>query len=325
MNTHKTNMTALVLALAAFGCDEDYGQDGDFVVDDAVAWRQTADNGMRINGMRINGMRINGMRINGDILQGDAGGDKVEIVSVDLPGSDEPAGTWIADGNLYVKTTGGAVLTGPALSNTIITLNVTEGGVTRQREVWIGQVQPSASQPAIWQYSANLWGEDIGWGPACTDGNGYPTQSFLLNDVWDPKSGKKLSPRPSGALTVACRGAALAKCVEFGYAPWKVKDGVSMADFHQACTRMVRADYCGDGQPHTVNGTKIHVLDPIGVQKVDPTVSYVVEAEWGPDGAVCLNPGNTRLANQTIGCQIPTCGASFASGGLIQSGKLVAP
>ena len=64
------------------------------------------------------------------------------------------------------------------------------------------------------------------------------------------------------------------------------------------------------------------VLDQIGVQNKDPYIKYAVEAEWGPNGAVCLNPGNTRLANQSIGCQIPTCGTSFASGGLIQSGKI---
>jgi hypothetical protein len=186
-------------------------------------------------------------------------------------------------------------------------------------------VQPSPSRPGLLLYNIDVFGEDIGWGPACTDANGFPTQSILLDDVWNPKTGAKISPRPAGAMTMACRGAALAKCVEFGYAPWKVQAGVSLADYHQACTRMVRADYCGDGQTHTVNGTKIHVLDQIGVQKVDPWAKYVIEAEWGPDGAVCLNPSNTRLANQTIGCKLPTCGTSFASGGLIQSGKLVAP
>jgi hypothetical protein len=124
-------------------------------------------------------------------------------------------------------------------------------------------------------------------------------------------------------VTFACRTAALAKCVEFGYRPWSVKSGTSLADHHQACTRMVRADYCGTGQAHTVSGTPVHVLDKLGVQTADPNVPYVVEAEWGPNGATCLNPANTRLPNQAIGCNLPTCGGSFASGGLIQSGKLV--
>ena len=86
---------------------------------------------------------------------------------------------------------------------------------------------------------------------------------------------------------------------------------------------MVRADYCGDGVTHTTNGTPIHVLDALGVQTVDAGVNYVVEAEWGPDGATCLNGSNTRHADQNIECDIPACGSSFASGGLIQSGKVL--
>ena len=73
----------------------------------------------------------------------------------------------------------------------------------------------------------------------------------------------------------------------------------------------------------TVNGTKIHVLDEQGVQKIDPNVTYKVEAEWGPEGAVCLNSANTRLSNQNIECQIPACGStSFSSGGILQSGRI---
>lgn len=322
MNTHKTNMVALALATVVFGCDERIVDDP---VEGDVSWRKAADNGMRMNGKRINGMRMNGMRMNGEALVGDTPGDSVTVVGVDLPVPEEMAGVSLANGTLSVLTTSGTVLTGPQLSNTAIKVAVTEGGVTSLREVWVGAIVASAAQPGLWLYAADLWDAVAGWQAACTDGDGHPTEAILLSDVWDPQSGDRITPRPAGALTLACRGAALAKCVEFGYAPWKTQPGVSMADYHQACTRMVRADYCGDGVPHTVNGTKIHVLDEIGVQKADPDVDYVVEAEWGPDGAVCLNPNNTRLADQSIGCQIPTCGASFASGGLLQSGKVLAP
>ena len=51
--------------------------------------------------------------------------------------------------------------------------------------------------------------------------------------------------------------------------------------------------------------------------------SYAVEAEWGPDGATCLNGSNARHPELNIACDIPACGASFASGGLIQSGKML--
>ena len=66
-------------------------------------------------------------------------------------------------------------------------------------------------------------------------------------------------------------------------------------------------------------------LDRWRVQDLDPELSFVIEAEWGPDGALCLNAANTRLDDVQVGCELPACGASFESGGLIQSGKIVAP
>jgi hypothetical protein len=59
------------------------------------------------------------------------------------------------------------------------------------------------------------------------------------------------------------------------------------------------------------------------VQNVEVGASYAVEAEWGPDGATCLNGGNARCPELNIDCDIPACGTSFASGGLIQSGKML--
>jgi hypothetical protein len=50
---------------------------------------------------------------------------------------------------------------------------------------------------------------------------------------------------------------------------------------------MLRADYCGDGVPHTVNGTQINIYDNAGVQA--DTESWVIDGEWTPDGALCFN------------------------------------
>ena len=67
---------------------------------------------------------------------------------------------------------------------------------------------------------------------------------------------------------------------------------VNLADHHQACTRMARADYCGDGVPHTLNNTPIDVYDRL-VPYIQTLASvgnkeWKVEAEWGPNGALCL-------------------------------------
>ena len=53
-----------------------------------------------------------------------------------------------------------------------------------------------------------------------------------------------------------------------------------------------RWDYCGEGLPHTINDTPIDILD-----RLSPTIQgeassgaegWGVEAEWGPDGALCI-------------------------------------
>jgi hypothetical protein len=92
-------------------------------------------------------------------------------------------------------------------------------------------------------------------------------------------------------VTIACTNGAIAKCIRLGYKPWKDAPDRPMRALHQACTRMIRADYCGDGRTHTKDGTNIDVFDSYGVQRraeTDPAIE-VFEAAWDADGAVYLN------------------------------------
>ena len=61
--------------------------------------------------------------------------------------------------------------------------------------------------------------------------------------------------------------------------------------YHAACVRMVRADYCGDGRPHTVDGTWIDIWDGLGIQTRDERDGHpeVFEAAWSPGGAAYLH------------------------------------
>lgn len=53
-----------------------------------------------------------------------------------------------------------------------------------------------------------------------------------------------------------------------------------------ACVRAVRADYCGNGVTHTVDGTPIELY---GIHESHTgTLPYVLEATWNDLGAVCL-------------------------------------
>lgn len=118
-----------------------------------------------------------------------------------------------------------------------------------------------------------------------------------LAGAWDFSSGDALG---GDRVTLACRGDVLAKCVEWGYQPWHSDE---LADLHQACTRMARADYCGDGTPMTIEGTPIDVYDSLGIQQ--QATDWAAEAEWGPDGATCISDGALRL--DLLGIAEPDC------------------
>lgn len=92
---------------------------------------------------------------------------------------------------------------------------------------------------------------------------------------------------------ITCTSGVIGKCVRFGYKPWKKgPNGESLWDYHQACTRLVRADYCGNGIGHTKEGTQIDIIDRI-FYKLDDNKTLAFEAGWGTDGAICL--AKTRL------------------------------
>ena len=90
-------------------------------------------------------------------------------------------------------------------------------------------------------------------------------------------------------ITVACTSGVIAKCVRWGYKPWQKVNGVSLWDYHQACTRMARADYCGNGISHTKDGTLIDVYDSLKIQHPEQNSDLPLEAAWGVNGALKLN------------------------------------
>jgi hypothetical protein len=135
------------------------------------------------------------------------------------------------------------------------------------------------------------------WLSLCFDHNGQPTEAIPIANYWDAATGDRIDD--PDAVTFACRDAVLAKCVEWGYRPWASVGGASLADTHQTCTRLARADYCGDGNAHTFNGTPIDVYDNHSPAIETPMTlaqpNWSLEAEWGPDGAVCVGE-HLRLA-----------------------------
>jgi hypothetical protein len=87
-----------------------------------------------------------------------------------------------------------------------------------------------------------------------------------------------------------------------GYSPWGSAPecrgpgdchALPLAALHQACTRLLRADYCGDGTSATRDGTLVDLWDTAGLE-ADTAPSWPFEAEWSEDGAACV--ASTRHA-----------------------------
>jgi hypothetical protein len=65
-------------------------------------------------------------------------------------------------------------------------------------------------------------------------------------------------------------------------------------DYLRACVRMVRADYCGNGESFTANGIGVDPIDRMGVVGGYRRLDWGTEAEWSVDGASCV--GAARVA-----------------------------
>lgn len=152
----------------------------------------------------------------------------------------------------------------------------------------IGDVELDATDPdqEIYLYTVLYQTEtSSSWQNLCVPDAEGVAKAIPLSGHWDA-TGAHID---DGGVTFACTNGVLAKCVRWGYKPWKSFEGNSLRDFHQACTRMARADYCGDGVGHTKNGTPINIYDRLKIQTPSPDTEMTFEAAWTPDGAMEIN------------------------------------
>lgn len=277
-NSRPMRLFVMLLAASFSGCDA--GQ--------PVGRNQGAlssSNGMHLNGMHLNGMHLNGMHLNGVALNG-----------MHLNGT-RLSGVRLEGTSLLAVREDGTTLSGAQLVGAELSAALSDGSALPLRIDAVDSA--SAPNDDLYTYQVSYASPDgSGWQPLCgVDATGAPVVAFPLSGVWDEREGV-----PGGGshasdpdwFTFACRGAAIAKCVEMGYRPWEIvlrcKDGncagVSLESHHQACTRMLRADYCGDGESWTLNGRVINVFDGLGLQT--DTESWSFEAEWSSEGARCM-------------------------------------
>ena len=177
-------------------------------------------------------------------------------------------------GDLKVAFDDGRTLKGEDLKGAIVTI----AGM-KDLKIADVQVDPMDKQHEIRLF--DLQQQDAGgeWKPICKQSYDGRTSALVMGE-----------PGDAAKITITCAAGNYGKCARFGYAPWRTApDGRSMALWHQACLKMLPADYGGDGVPHTVNGTMIDIFDFIGINSPTPTDDAMdFEAGWTPKGAVCV-------------------------------------
>jgi hypothetical protein len=239
--------------------------------------------------------------------------DLISPNGVSLNGID-PIG-FSANGAPISITISGPPLSGPDLVDSIWTGKLSDGTTAQLRVD--EALQGSGANRDVWSYRFAI---SIGdeWRSLCADTSDYHQFADSVGGTWNPAIGV-----PGGGaydasapqFSLACRGSSIAKCVEFGYKPW-----TGHADELAACVRALRADYCGNGSSYTVDGTLVNIFDDAGIQP--DSAAWVPEAEWTPNGAVCIsNPTDTRFSQDARvrpSCYPQTlkpknsCGSGFA-------------
>jgi hypothetical protein len=157
----------------------------------------------------------------------------------------------------------------------------------------------------LYTIEQNVDGTDA-WQPACGVDNDARQVAIPIAATWDDRGNRVES---STLFSFGCTTGVVAKCYRWGYRPWLTGYG-DLAAVHWACTRMARADYCGNGTSHTRNGTVINLWDntpspgPIESQGATP-LGMLFEAGWSTGGAVCLSHARWLLGGPIIALGCP--------------------
>jgi hypothetical protein len=249
--------------------------------------------GMNMQGMNMQGMNMQGMNMQGMNMQG------FELGNATLHGSNLQ-NVRVENGEL-VADRGAVTLRGTSLVGANLTAQAASAddpSIITEVDYRITAVAPEnpAYDPthtgSTYLYTLEQYVADTdSWQPACgADVDGLQV-AIPVTGTFDAHGNRVES---ASLFTFGCTTGVIAKCYRWGYRPWVTGYG-DLVDMHWTCTRLARADYCGDGTPHTHDGTWVNVWDrlpwpgPIQRHGFLPPFGMVFEAGWNHDGAVCLS------------------------------------
>jgi hypothetical protein len=279
MSKITTLLTLVALATGCVDVEPDLASDSEALqATNGVRLNGVRLNGVRLNGVSLNGVRLNGVRLNGVRLNG------VRLNGVSLVGSQITAIEGGVPQDLIGSRWDGVLSDGTVLPLRIDSIT---RGVDANRDVYMYRI---------------TYQTGTGWSDLCDPTAGSPTLSIAVPGTWNYDEGVPgggAYEQTSGNFTFACRGVAIAKCVEMGYKPW-----TGYATYLATCTRTLRGDFCGDGRPYTVDGTTINIYDSARIEL--DTQAWELEAEWSPNGAECISAARLTRFYQTVLTR-PTC------------------
>jgi hypothetical protein len=289
------NISCATLGMALCACG--------VVEDPATEISTTAQPGMTLQGMTLQGMTLQGMTLQGMTLQGmnldgaTLSGNTLQHLRVERGevvaerGSATLRGTALVGAHLYAQarnlTTGAA--TSVEYRITAISAEDSQYDPTNTGHTYVYTLEQLVGDTGAWQPAC----------PADTDGRRV---AIPLAAVWDEHGDRSVSP---SQFTFGCTTGVIAKCYRWGYRPWVTGYG-DLAAMHWTCTRLARGDYCGNGIPHTHDGTTINVWDtlpapgPIQRHGLLTPLGMIFEAGWNTGGAVCMSHARWALGDGDV-------------------------
>jgi hypothetical protein len=277
--------------------------------------------GINMQGINMQGINMQGMAMHGFLVDGATlGGAPLQNVHVERGevvaqiGNSSRRGTDLVGAHFFAEVRN--ITQTPSLTSSAeyrVTAISTEDS----------QYDPT-STGNTYLYTLEQWVPDTAtWQPACGPDYDGRNVAIPLAAIWDEHGDRSVS---SAMFTFGCTTGVIAKCYRWGYRPWVTGYG-DLAAMHWTCTRAARADYCGNGTPHTHDGTKINVWDrlpaPGPIQShggLLPPLGMLFEAGWNTGGAVCLSharwlldPGGLLAAacpNRLVAPSLPLIGGT---------------
>jgi ADYC domain len=201
----------------------------------------------------------------------------------------ESRGLRIEGTRFVVTDSDGTIRTGAELAGAELDLGdigvvrvvaVEQDATARFKEIWLHTLQ--IRQPGTMVFST-----------LCTPDPKGDTRSIVYPGYFDEALHYVADPE---RFSFSCVSGVEAKCLRWGYLPWRTapNTGASLAPYYETCIKLARADYLGNDEPSTRNGTAIDVYDHIGVQQRTPGLDDMkFEAGWNLHGAVCVH--HTRI------------------------------